>query len=62
MAEDLRVEGARVGKNRIWRLMREHFLRVKTAEVQGHDGLRSQALGLAINSFLSVCEVFGKPF
>jgi len=30
IAEDLRAQGTRVGKNRIWRLMREHSLRVKT--------------------------------
>lgn len=32
IGQDLREQGTRVGKNRIWRLMRQHGLRVKTTK------------------------------
>ncbi len=32
IARDLRAQGTRAGKNRIWRLMKQHGLRVKTTK------------------------------
>ena len=32
IVQELRAQGIRAGKNRIWRLMKQHGLRVKTAK------------------------------